>query len=751
MSPRGEGVDSGSVTPDLTVSDDPGALAFAGSVGRVLDLLSARLGLEVVMLTRYDGADQVALQVLDGAHGTSAGALGSWDDAVCSLTALVDGALIVPDTTQVSSVAAMVARRDFPIRAYAGVALRDSAGRLLGSLCGVSTRPRGADLGDQEDLLTTCGALLERLLEHELLVGTDRRRASAAERDARSDALTGLLNRRGWDAALLAAEQRCAAFGTPAAVFVLDVDGLKAVNDHQGHESGDTLLRRVATTLQDVAGSDLDLVTGGHAGAVLARTGGDEFAVLVVGIRPAAAAELASSLTTALSTAGCPVSLGHAVRLHTAGTPVGDGLLEAWRRADELMLASKHHRRSAMPRPRSGADDRSHAGPSGSALAVTARIDALLRRTREVLGLPVAFLSELTAGTQIFRQIDAPPDFPVRPGASKPQAQSLCGRILDGRLPPVITDALALPAALEVAEVQAGLIRTYVAVPVRLPGGHLWGTLCCLDAEPHLELSDGSTAVLRLVAQEIATLIAGERDEQSRRHRVLRRVDAAVAGGLPRVALQPIVSLRHRGTVGYEALARFDDGRSPQEWFDDAAACGGGEQLELAAFDHALQAALPVPGMLAVNLSPAVIVSAPLRRRLDRLEPSVLAGLVIELTEHQAVEDYGVLASVLRRWRDKGLRLAVDDTGAGHSSLTHVLRLSPDIVKLDRALVTDIDHDPLRQGLVGALAVFCRASGVSLVAEGIETPEELAALQSLEVELGQGFHLGRPEMALTEV
>ena len=122
----------------------------------------------------------------------------------------------------------------------------------------------------------------------------------------------------------------------------------------------------------------------------------------------------------------------------------------------------------------------------------------------------------------------------------------------------------------------------------------------------------------------------------------------------------------------------------------------------------------------------------------------MLGALVVEITEHEPVDDYAAMVELLRPWRQAGLRLAIDDTGAGHASLRHVLLLEPDIVKLDRELVTAVQDDRTRADLVAALAAFADRSGRELVAEGVETAAELACLTGLGVHLVQGYHLARP-------
>lgn len=117
---------------------------------------------------------------------------------------------------------------------------------------------------------------------------------------------------------------------------------------------------------------------------------------------------------------------------------------------------------------------------------------------------------------------------------------------------------------------------------------------------------------------------------------------------------------------------------------------------------------------------------------------------MLELTEHEHVADYAGLAASLAVWRQRCVRVAIDDTGAGDSSLIHVLRLSPDIIKLDRQTITDVDTDPARLRLVRRLQQFCSDAAISLIAEGVETAAEAAALAQVGVVLAQGFHLGRP-------
>jgi EAL domain-containing protein (putative c-di-GMP-specific phosphodiesterase class I)/AmiR/NasT family two-component response regulator len=211
------------------------------------------------------------------------------------------------------------------------------------------------------------------------------------------------------------------------------------------------------------------------------------------------------------------------------------------------------------------------------------------------------------------------------------------------------------------------------------------------------------------------------------------------------IVLQPIVELEAARLVGLEALARFDDPpfRPPNVWFAEAAEVGLGAELELAAVDAALALLddVPAPLFLSVNASARTALCEDLH---DRLEAVPESRVVLELTEHTRIDDYDALLAGMERHRRAGVRVAVDDAGAGYAGLQHLLRLRPDIIKLDLDLTRDIHVDPARRALAVSLKTFAEELGAVVVAEGIEIREELETLQALGVPWGQGFHLGRP-------
>ena len=226
---------------------------------------------------------------------------------------------------------------------------------------------------------------------------------------------------------------------------------------------------------------------------------------------------------------------------------------------------------------------------------------------------------------------------------------------------------------------------------------------------------------------------------------VAHRTRDLIASGSLEIALQPIIDLTTGACSGVEALSRFPDGSSPDQWFADAHRAGVGVALELHALEHAVEALADLPSdvYLSINASPAAILDPGLDRLLRRPDLPI-HRIVLEITEHTAVSRYDDISSALSPHRTRGLKLAVDDTGAGYASFNHVFELRPDIIKLDRSLVTGIDHDAARRGFVTAIVVLALELHASVTAEGVETPGELDVLRLLGVDTVQGYLLAKP-------
>jgi len=251
-------------------------------------------------------------------------------------------------------------------------------------------------------------------------------------------------------------------------------------------------------------------------------------------------------------------------------------------------------------------------------------------------------------------------------------------------------------------------------------------------------------ALLGTLTTVLGPLLRAGLDDMHATNDAATAIGSILAQGLFSPVFQPIVELATGATVGFEALTRFADGRSPDVVFEQAHRAGLGIDLERATLQAALDAArdLPAEVYLTLNMSPDFLISGEPAGLLD----GVARALVIEVTEHEVIEDYPGLRSHLAALRP-GVRLAIDDAGAGYASLRHMLELEPEIVKLDIAITRGIDTDPGRHALVDGMKYFADKRQISLIAEGVETATELATLRKIGVPNAQGYFLARPAPA----
>jgi EAL domain-containing protein (putative c-di-GMP-specific phosphodiesterase class I) len=341
----------------------------------------------------------------------------------------------------------------------------------------------------------------------------------------------------------------------------------------------------------------------------------------------------------------------------------------------------------------------------------------LLELARDIFGTPVAALTRATAAT--------------------PHHVEQTASTLD----PHATVRLLAEADLDTCRLVVDVVQ---------PDGEPHGRIVGVHHEPVEALGSRQLEALHVVAALVAGVLHHRERRRSERDDRMASLDALLTGRGRQTVVQPIVDLRAGTVVGAEALSRFTgpEGapRRPEQVFTDARSAGIGVQLEQAAIASALPLLREMPPgtYLSVNASADALLD-------DRTHDLLLAGqpdrLVVEITEHDPVFDYDALTGATAALRAHGVRIAVDDAGAGFASLQHVLHLTPDIVKLDIAFVRGIDADPARRAVARALVGFAAELGSTMVAEGVERPSELAALRDLGVECGQGYLLGRPTPA----
>ena len=320
--------------------------------------------------------------------------------------------------------------------------------------------------------------------------------------------------------------------------------------------------------------------------------------------------------------------------------------------------------------------------------------------------------------------------------------------VKQGDLPTLVHDAVADVRTADLPITRESGIGAYVGVPIRLWDGTLYGTLCCLSRSPEPSLNVRDVRFLRVLAEIVADQVDREQLESEKRRLEWSRIRGVLDRDDIDVEFQPVFDLDDCTIVSLEALARFwtEPMRSPSVWFAEATEVGLGVELELAAIRSALQRLddFPPGVAIALNVSPTTALDA----RFCELLFAVADRVVIEITEHAQVDDYDALQTALAPLRERGVQLAIDDVGAGFANLRHILRLAPDLVKLDLSLTQEISRDPAREALASSLVGFAEGVGASIVAEGISSDEDLALLRALGVDYGQGFHLARPSALL---
>jgi EAL domain-containing protein (putative c-di-GMP-specific phosphodiesterase class I) len=378
---------------------------------------------------------------------------------------------------------------------------------------------------------------------------------------------------------------------------------------------------------------------------------------------------------------------------------------------------------------------------------------SLLERTVSAahhhLGLDAVYICELTEDTEVCRVVAGDgASFAVVPGTSHARSRGLAQGIATRRLPALVRDVGAHPLTQELAKNSERCIGAFIGVPLHYSDGSLHGMICGLNRHPDHTLDERDVRFMSMLAELLTEALDSHRELEQQR----AAIDELIQSRQLRIAAQPIIDLRTLNCLGIEALSRFRAPfGSPARTFAAADAVGLGLELERLAVQQAwdLLARLGPDQFLTINVSPATAAILA-RRALDRPELP-LHQLVIEITEHAAVASYTDLRNQLHPLRHAGLRVAVDDAGAGYASMRHVVELRPDFVKIDRDLIHGLADDHARRVAVSAFVLLALDLGATVVAEGLERAEDLDALRDLGVDAAQGHLLGKPSTSRRDI
>ncbi|MDG1863763.1 MAG: EAL domain-containing protein [Yoonia sp.] len=369
-----------------------------------------------------------------------------------------------------------------------------------------------------------------------------------------------------------------------------------------------------------------------------------------------------------------------------------------------------------------------------------------LETVREHLSMDISYMAELIDNTVHYRRVSDPKGLGlIDVTGSRPISELYCGYMLEGKLPRMMPHVSETPLARDLPITKEMGVESHVSVPLFRSNGDFYGTFCCFSQSPKPSLNGRDYNIATMFANFAGKTLNKSLETANDLQKMAERIAQTITTQNFAIYWQPIVDLKTNQMVGVEALSRFESDiyLTPDIWFADAKKVGLQCDLEIATIRAALSEMplLPPHIYISLNASPDTIVSGHLT---DVLKNAPTDRIIIEITEHDAIEDHVKLLKTMAELRMKGVRFAIDDLGAGYSGLSTVLRLRPDIMKLDRALVAGIHVDPARQSLATAMIHFATEIGASLIAEGVEHPEERDALRKIGVRLVQGFLFARP-------
>jgi EAL domain-containing protein (putative c-di-GMP-specific phosphodiesterase class I) len=378
--------------------------------------------------------------------------------------------------------------------------------------------------------------------------------------------------------------------------------------------------------------------------------------------------------------------------------------------------------------------------------SVNNKLDKLLSIVRKHLGMEVAFISKFVNKSRVFEVVNIKNNvLPINVNQSDPIEETYCAKIVDNVLPNIIHDTQENVIARELSITDKLSIGAYIGVPIKLSSGKVYGTFCCYKHSADDTLNQRDLSFLSAIADIATELIEKNIETESNHNEIMAGIVSVLEQDKISIYYQPIFNLKRNKIVGYESLSRFDTTpyKPPNIWFGEASKVHLGEKLEMMAIKIAIKGIeeFAAGTYIAINTSPEYVLNGAIA---DVLEGIDLKRIVLEVTEYAPIRDYADFRKVLEPLRKRGMRLAIDDAGSGYSSFQHVLELEADIIKLDITLTQNINSNNRKYLFTKALCAFSKAVNCSIVAEGVETIEELNCLKELGVDNVQGYLLGRP-------
>lgn len=291
--------------------------SFAKASKQVLAFLRQKLGFQLCMVTITEGNDWTVIHSDDTGYGVSPGKTFKWEDSFCSQMVKGNGPTVAPNSKKIPAYDSAEIGKYTKIGAYIGVPLLLENGHIFGTLCGIDPEPKSNEIMESSGVIQLLGNMLSIILQIELRADKEEQRAERYHAKVLMDELTGVYSRAGWNHLVSKEEARYLRYRHSSVVIVVDLDGLKTINDQSGHAAGDQIIRSAASAL----------LKGSRVEDVVARLGGDEFVIMGINCDRNAGLELCERLNTELANEGIKASIGLA---HTSNTVrISDALITA--------------------------------------------------------------------------------------------------------------------------------------------------------------------------------------------------------------------------------------------------------------------------------------------------------------------------------------------------------------------------------------------------------------------------------------
>ncbi|MFN3329637.1 MAG: GGDEF domain-containing protein, partial [Pyrinomonadaceae bacterium] len=307
---------------------------FDEAVKAVLDFLKQRTGFNLWVFSRKVDSNLIVIESNDNSGLIKSGDTFPWADSICARMVAGEGPCFAPILSEVKAYSEIPLVKQMNIQAYVGVPIfLEQDQKLLGTLCGIDFENKSEIIGKEIPIIEIMASLLGAIFMQEQKIIEQSRAIESLRKEAETDQLTGLLNRRGWETRLSKEEARIKRYGTPVAAMIIDLNDLKKINDTEGHEAGDKLIIKAAECLK----SNL------RSTDIIARIGGDEFAVLVIEVEEREAKVVFERLLSKFNEQNINVAIGMAK--HEPTRP----LTETIKEADKAMYLMKSRNRQISP------------------------------------------------------------------------------------------------------------------------------------------------------------------------------------------------------------------------------------------------------------------------------------------------------------------------------------------------------------------------------------------------------------------